>query len=625
MLQKFLDPWNIRFKEEDFILLLTLAGYRTTKTHRELVFANLAKDHSRDNYLCRLALQYYLRGRVRRSDGEAINLPWKNIKFHSDCQPKFGDPIVGTDVLEPRNPNNPRYGFIVVHHKDCKERPAERNSISLVWSPEYQETKIAYGIQGTLSLVDGKGTLGEFMELIYDNTTLETHFVHADAMNYGKNRAQVTLVATASTEEEIDQASEVLRKVDPSARIKRLSSRDAREILASQRQNPYLLFGDPEIEKDSPPLFIGRTRETNYLKQMINDPRTNTAIVVGYYRMGKTWFLKNFKSSYQLPNHLHIHISFENPPEKKLSPDSIPYDIYLAIIGKMEELKIPRMSSIISQRPKSLDGLSKWLKQISERADLKLTLLLDEFSGINVWVKERRLDQRFPERFIRFINETRFVNFVLVFQAAQVYSRDLEDSQFIDLYKSYLSEGTIEILPFTNSELEEHLTSPVMDYYRILPEGLDLAYTLTGGIPFLSAKIGKTIWEFNRADNKRELSRAELVDILGQSFSDDPDWDAFLSRMSNKLDPMYKSMLTSIAKRQLIDNRWQSESFYWVPERELFEDVRNLFNDKREFDDSVTKLCSSRIVISRARGSQNEYQIRPILLAMKLLGNRFGS
>lgn len=618
LLQEYLRPWNITPDEKDLLPILTAVGYTLTKSTRDNVFRSLVTDKSKDRIICQIALQFYLRGRILYPNGEPIQLHWKDIRIAQCCEPKLGNDIVGTKAFGPHNTNDPRYGIqkeIVIHQTDCSMGPSSRNIINLVWASDSTIKNNYWGLQASFLIDDDRGALGEFMDLIYEKTSLEARYVHADAVNYGYKKAQIVMLATAATKEEIQDARTEFNNIKGNKTYKELNPRDARELIPQRSYCPYILTSDPEMGKDTPIMMIGRQREISQLKTYINDPRINKIMVVGYFRTGKTWFLKHFKSTYNLPGRYSIYISFDVPPSK-MNPKYIAYDIYRQALLQFDEYGLKVKSD---QRPQNLYILSDWFNEITKANNCQLNLLFDEFSGVDLWIKEKLLESNFTDQFIRFMRDTHNANFVLVFQSAHINNLIEDHSGFTDYYRTRISEGTIDIKPFSTPEIFELLNRPVQDLYSVSENAVSLAMLMTGGNPFLAAKLGKMLWENSNLMNLHEIDVDKLQDIFMDSYLNDPDWGAFIDRIVQKITEVPLNLLKHLAIKQY--ENWQGWPFQndaWVLEKDI---ASSLLSNDFNFDDMhviLEKLKYASLVSCHEEGDNTYWKLNSSLVAFRL-------
>lgn len=621
MVQEYLREWGITLDEKDLQYVFNAAEIRERRDV-DSFYRAFALDRIPDKSIFQLFLQFYLRGRLVLPNGEPVKLHWREIKFAHCCKPKDNEPIIGTKDFGPHNPEDPRFGIIrrlVVHGRNCKNKPSSRNEQLLNWLPK-SEVKQKWGLQISLLIKDGRGLLGEIMDFIYSSTSLSIHHASADAVNFGIGKAQIVLLATAATEFELTEAKDKLSKqYDENISFKILSNRDVRQLVPDSLSTPYILSSDSVVESDTPTIMIGRLNEMNQLKGYINDSRLNHGMIVGYYRTGKTWFLKGFRATYNLPGHYSIYASYDGAPQSK-SPAEIPQSMYRQIRKNLHNLDFGKNT----QKPNSLNKLSDWLNMIAARNQCRFTLLLDEFSGIDLWIKHGNLSIDFLDHFVRFVRDTPSTNFIFVFQSAQYHKLIDDYSGLVDYFRSRLSEQAIEINPFTGSELRELLNEPVRGEYWLTNESVDSVHALTGGFPILCAKLGALLWQDR--SNLEEVSLEKLKAKWISSLEKDENWRATIDRMIEKIPSKYQDLLRFISLNEFAETTklWDDPGNYWVDQNKILEFLNSQTSDSEDHLLRVLKrLELSSLLSTKKDGHHDLWRISSDLLAYRLTNRQF--
>lgn len=620
MVQSHVAERGFTIDRNVLVTLLNASGLTVNKANEEQIFGMLATDTTRDERLCELALQYCLHEKLRTHEGYRPDFRWREVRFAEGCcTVTFGDDIVGTVDEGPRNPERWVLNYnreLRIHRNGCKKGPT-KNRLPLVWSSERQRDKRRWGLRAGIVLnEDYEGSLANVLDLIQNELRLKVHYVTADGMNFGPDRAIITLFLSSGTSRERDTAMTRINDEygQENVQFQVLEPRDSREMLMAYGC-PYRTNTDPEVNKHTPLYVVGRERQLTTLKAMVNDPEQNRAMVVGYFRTGKTWLVKHFKSTFTVPGRIPLYISFDVPPAK-FSPDNMIHYVYNQAWKRLSELGIGHRIGSITVRPRKWYNLTRWFEKIAEVTSYKFILLLDEFSAIAEWMSRGLVSATFPEEFVRFMDDSaRYVDFVLVFQAAHFHDLIETDSEMTRWFRSRF-EYPIEVAPFTNDELKELLTRPVEDQYEVTPGALDIAMTLTGGIPYMAAMLGKNIWHYSRRNDCGVVTEDVLRDIAAKEILHNLDWDAALHRLSiEKLPPAPLHLLRTMAVLQMDHGRvppWELTNA--VRESSLIQEVRRteLTLDVRKLLDGLQK---ARLVENSEDGKEPRWRVSCQLLA----------
>jgi len=625
MLQSQLRHRGFSIDPDRIITILNSAGISVTKTNQDRVFEELSMNTSHDETIARLAIQYCLHERLRSLNDERPTFKWGEIRIADCCRDlTVKDTVIGTEDYGPRNPENPRHGHfreLRIHRMNCPYGP-KRNLLLLKWADDEQSKQRDWGIRAGILFEDYEGSLIDILGFVETELRLTVHYVSADAINIGKKLAQVILIASARSEIERDISMSRIRDKysNQMTDLISLTPRESRKLRHS-RGCPYIINSDPEVGKYSPFLIVGRHYELNSLKSSVMDPNINQIVIVGYYRNGKTWLLKLFLDSFNLPDRIPIYISFDAPPDK-FSPENIINTIFIKSVEQIYKRTGPSFSHYFQkeiQRPKTWFQLANWLREMSQITGSRFIFLMDEFSGIYEWISQKLVVPGFPEQFVSFMNDcSKFSHFILVFQATDFHNLGEGSNNFVKWFRSR-SGHQIEILPFDHKEIGELLTIPVKGAYDVSPDAIDLAMQLTGGNPFLSALLGKTIWNAVNRNEYEYIDVVNLKQIVEREVVSRPDWDAYLFRLIEKLSGTTLKILQMLAQKQLNDQNDPTKpwSFLkWAVESSINQQIFEIDSDPFPI---LAKLKTYALIEEQVVDSERAWRLKSQLLALYLV------
>lgn len=535
LLQNHLERWQFGIDQDVLITLLSAVGYNINRSSRDRIYAELAHDTTHDTNLCKLALQYYLHDALQLPNGRRPYFDWREVHLAKCCEEvAWGEAIIGTAEEGPRNPTHHRHGVkrkLTIHRLSCENGP-KRNRLELRWREREAKPDQTFALRINLMLHnDYDGSLTQLLDLIQNELRLRVRYVHADAIHFGTEAANITAYATARSEREREMGIMRLQDAYGHSEIKLapLSPRDSRELLGFAAC-PYKINTDPEMFKGKPLLVVGREKQLAKLNSMVSDPETHQITIVGYYRMGKTWLIKQFMSTFAIPDRVPLYISFDAPPDG-FAPNALIHQIYRDTLEQLSKLMPHAVPN--PQRPKDWQALAEWFKRVHERiGGHKFVLLLDEFSAIATWMTNKLVPGNTMEQFTQFMTRSAgFIDFVLVLQAAHVYELEIESRDFQSFFRSR-STHSIDVEPFDKESTAELLTAPVRDHYGLMPEAIDLAQRVTGGVPYLASMLGIELWRAAKRDEYVEIDANTLTQLLRENVIDDQDWEAALHRLS---------------------------------------------------------------------------------------------
>lgn len=536
LLQNHLERWQFDIDQDVLITLLSAEGYNINRSSRDRIFAELAHDTTHDTNLCKLALQYYLHDALQLPNGRRpYFFDWREVHLAKCCEEvAWGEAIIGTAEEGPRNPTHRRYGArrkLTIHRLDCEDGP-KKNRLELRWREREAKPDQTFALRINLMLHnDYDGSLTQLLDLIQNELRLRVRYVHADAIHFGTEAANITAYATARSEREREMGIMRLQDAYGHSEIKLtpLSPRDSRELLGFAAC-PYKINTDPEMFKGKPLLVVGREKQLAKLNSMVSDPETHQIMIVGYYRMGKTWLIKQFMSTFAIPDRVPLYISFDAPPDG-FAPNALIHQIYRDTLEQLSKLMPHAVPN--PQRPKDWQALAEWFKRVHERiGGHKFVLLLDEFSAIATWMTNKLVPGNTMEQFTQFMTRSAgFIDFVLVLQATHVHELEIENRDFQSFFRSR-STHPIDVEPFDKESTAELLTAPVRDHYGLRPEAIDLAQQITGGVPYLASMLGIELWRAAKRDEYVEIDANTLTQLLRENVIDDQDWEAALHRLS---------------------------------------------------------------------------------------------
>jgi len=535
-IQKYLIPWNFRIDEHQISILLVNMNHLFGNSSLEEIYTELAYDQTNDEEICQWALQYKTRGRIQLSNGNSLPAiyNWKNTKIAQCCKPNFEDEIIGSIWKSPKDPKHPayqRFHELKIHKMNCPAGPKE-NKLAVTWSSS-DSHKNGFVVEALIN--DAVGCLGEFLNIFY-NTNLSIHSVRADAINF-QNKASIGVHATAFTRDELETTKELIikRYGIQSITTRYLRNLEVAQLTCQKKSNPYIISSEPELEKNLPVLFFGREDELRKLAFVLHDHRSRRVLVNGYYRIGKTWFLKQFKLVYHMPSRHIVNILVNNIQLSNNPIRDFVHEIYLQTIESLEDEKM--VSSEILQRPQNFSELKIWFERVSQKTRRDFILLMDEFSVISDWEMNKKIDRNFIQLLRNFIFNVSNVSFVLVFQTSYIYnlvdiSTNFRDDLF-DYFRGHHDEE-IELKPFGPKETYKLITKPVSDNYQFSKSAINYAYQLCGGVPFIGALLGKTIWDYAQERNLRKINKNTLLEIT-RNIKNNQQWSFYIETLVNNL------------------------------------------------------------------------------------------
>jgi hypothetical protein len=241
-------------------------------------------------------------------------------------------------------------------------------------------------------------------------------------------------------------------------------------------------------------------------------------------------------------------------------------------------------------------------------------------------MKNGKLGSDFLEHFTRFMRDTRKTKFILVFQAAQYHNLISDHYGMVDYFRGRISEGPIEIRPFTRNEVYSLINDPVKENYFVLDEGFDLIEALTGGSPFLCAKLGRVLWD-NRSDLD-SVNHNHLMKIWSYSLVDDKDWGSFLDRMIQKIPDKLIDLLRFIALKEINKSTdlWQEFGNHWISEAQIYGHMRTTSDlSKNKCINLLQSLEQSTLLKSKVNGNKSSWRLSSDLLAYRLAKGNFNS
>lgn len=624
LLQKHLERWQFDIDQDVLVTLLSAAGYNINRSSRDRIFAELAHDTTHDTNLCKLALQYYLHDALQLLNGRRPYFDWREVHLAKCCEEvAWGEMIIGTAEEGPRDPTHRRYGVkrkLTIHRLDCEKGP-KRNRLELRWREREAKPDQTFALRLNLMLHnDYDGSLTQLLDLIQNELRLRVRYVNADAIHFGTEAANITAYATARSEREREMGIMRLQDTYGNSEIKitPLSPRDSRELLGFA-SCPYKINTDPEMFKGKPLLVVGREKQLAKLNSMVSDPETHQIMIVGYYRMGKTWLLKQFISTFAIPDKVPLYISFDAPPDG-FAPNALIHQIYRDTLEQLTKL-MPHAVSNPQQRPKDWQALAEWFKRVHERiGGHKFVLLLDEFSAIAAWMKNNLIPGNTMEQFTQFMARSAgFIDFVLVFQAAHVHELEIESRDFETFFRSRATHP-IDVEPFERENTADLLTAPVREHYGLTPEAIDLAQRVTGGVPYLASMLGIELWRAAKRDEYSEVDGNAMIQLLREDVIDDLDWESALHRLSVEKLKGHEALYTL----QLLA-RLQTDCGRLMPWEENATVLEQTILDQATLPDKVNrlpfllnKLSQSGLVMRSTLNGQHAYLLCSSLLAYYL-------
>lgn len=622
LLQTHLEPWNGHVEEDQLSQLLRLAGFSLDQELEE-IFKTLATDLSKDDLLRDLALKYNLRNRLAYTDGNIVEYNWRKLYLAKCCHPTANDQLIGNRIAGPRNPQSPRYGLISelkIHRHDCKDGPSHHNAVDLRLLPQSKTKPTQYGLRVSITIDhrDKQGVLGQLLAYLA-RYAMTIRFVTGDAINFGKNNAQITFFAVSENLWTLEDVKFALEQKygEENVTANILQPDEAREIIQSGQANPYITSSEPEVDRNVPRMVVGRERETRQLRSLLmHDDKVNIALI-GYYRTGKTWFLSHFRQTHTTPRELLIYFPFDAYSRNYVSDKDIVRGIYSRTLRAINDSPIAGFADVQQNRPTDFYQLSQWLTETASITGLRFTLLLDEFSLVNEWQEHGHVDVRFSERFHRFMNDTPKTNFVLVFQSALYYGLLPKNESFLEYFLSR-SDSQILMEPFTDEQLADLLCHPAKGRYALSEGALQFAMELSGGIPFIVAQLGKSIWHRATRDNVACVTEAYLNTLVRDEIIIDSQWQAYLNRMVEKLFGLPLQLLQVLASLQTdADSKADGDVYITSDEIALATHERLAIN-KDQCYDILQSLFQARLVDKRQEAGLSWWRVGSGLLARHL-------
>jgi hypothetical protein len=556
-LNHYLYQWDIQITSNQLLTVLQHFQYIDHARSIPSVLANFFSDESQDEVLCRRALQYSLRGRVRPQRAEDHIPGWRYIEIAQCCKPTFKDAtIVATRRNNVYAEENTPYWRI--HRKGCLSGPSPQNTIELCWiRPDSEEVR---GLILQFNMPNGDGILGNLLHNLYDDTELELHYVHADAIT-ARPKAIITIYASAHSKYALEQAREFLSKLymGPNHRFETdivltmldIYTTDTVALLR-QEANPFTVATEALLSSHLPIRCVGRESIIQHLLTSIYSPVCFHTVLLGYYRVGKTWLcvdvIQRLKPAQRtfLPVYVDCH-AIVRRQHRSTALSEISYAFHGAILDAIQtygapELKVP--SIVNAPISRDLEDLKHWISKIAKIC--QPVLFLDEFTRFVDWQADDYLNISHLRILWRFVYKETTAKFVLVFQKASTSNLTDVDARAFNDHFLGAQDDTIEIEPFSAEQTRNLICHPLCTY-TYSDQAIDYIHQLAGGITFLITLIAHDMWEIARKSYLKVIE-LEHVQALEERILNSETWKQYLARLVSNLRDDVQTLLIQIAR-----------------------------------------------------------------------------
>lgn len=497
--------------------------------------------------------------RVGYPDGRPLGLRATRVRVAQCCHPAVGTPIAG-HFYQPNTPHE----RITLHKTDCRWLPHDARTTELTWRPPADETQHEFLVLGA----DRKRLLTEVLEPFH----AQGHALHrvlaerlADDAAHIQVLAEVRGGADANALVTAIKAVPGIREV--ATRPLAITPQEARELRRNLAGAAPYRFNQPAYRLGD---FLGRADELDAVKAFIARPEpVGPLVVYGPWRIGKTSLLRHLERSGIGDTWVGVYVDCQ--------PDRGP-----SLAGLLGEV-IRASSERLSQIPDLLGGGLTYLTaqerlQLAEdpvgvfaqfcrrataaltsRRDIRLVVLMDEFSSLDDQVRQGRLDPRIFDNLRYLMSGELDVAFVLVVQAAALSSMRsltghgaglLEIAQLLPL--GPLDRTAARALLTTEAE------AVGLSWHA---EALEHVVTVTGRNPYLLKVVGYQAVELLKRTERRVFELPDAEQAANLSIATDRHADLYFRHMTG-------APVTAGA-RQLLQRLGAAGADVWSPEPAL--------------------------------------------------------
>lgn len=468
--------------------------------------------------------------RVGYPDGRPLGLRAERVRVAQCCKPAVDTEIAG-HFYQPNTPHE----RITLHATDCRWLPHDARTTELTWRPPADESQYEFLVLGA----DRKRLLTEVLEPFH----AQGHALHRVlAERLVDDAAHIQVLAEVRGG---DDASALVAAIKAVPGIREVATRplamtpqEARELrrhLAAA--HPYR-FNQPAYRLGD---FLGRAEELDAVKAFIARPEpVGPLVVYGPWRIGKTSLLRHLERSGIGDTWVGVYVDCQ--------PDRGP-----GLAGLLGEV-IRASSERLSQIPDLLGGGLTYLttqerQQLAEdpvgvfaqfcrrtaaaltsRRDIRLVVLMDEFSSLDDQVQQGRLDPRIFDNLRYLMGGELDVAFVLVVQAAALTSMHSLTSRGAGLLEiaQLLRLGPLD-LTAAQALLATEAEAVGLSWRA---EALEYVVTVTARNPYLLKVVGyQAVEQLKRTDRRVfELPDAEQAAKL--SIATDRHADLYFKHMT---------------------------------------------------------------------------------------------
>ncbi len=428
---------------------------------------------------------------------QELGLHEHQVRLAQCCRPRPGDDILG----RVRRREGRAVG-LTVHREKCEATPKDSDAEKVVL--EWRLVPLQRSVDRlVVQAMDRDGILGDVLQSIYARSPkVKLHEVRAVA-RHGRARLELTVEAEGDhLLDDLVAELEVLpgHQVDRVQRMGLLpSERAALALPIRTSANPY-----SRLPVEDPDLFYGREEELRQIHEWLMDGQGMIGIR-GQKRVGKTSLLLQLRRQYsqdEMDEHLYpVHpghflpVTIDFQAFGHMESNQLFHAIAEAIFNELQHGgRIGRVGapsrSLFQANP--VQQMVSYLRDVHNQANLRLLLLLDEFSSTIDAYHNQVLGGHFFAQWKALITATRdFASYVVVVQE-QTYSRLEKSSTWAD--PGGLAEPAWQVLqlgpslvlsPLCAQDARELIQRPVRNYFEYTPEALDRILQLTGGSPFL--------------------------------------------------------------------------------------------------------------------------------------------
>ncbi len=492
--EKLEEHYGFRLPDQEVERALQAALQRLNLDRVETLLRKIADGHlSVDKFLHPLFTREIVRQILLPQE---LGLHEHQVRLAQCCRPRPGDDVRG----RVRRREGRAVG-LTVHHKDCKHAKSKSaEKVSLEWRLVPLQRSVDRLV---VQAMDRDGILGDVLQSVYARSpNLKLHEVRAVA-RHGRARLELTVEARGDhLLDDLVAELEVLpgHQVDRVRRMGLLpSERAALALPISTFTNPY-----NRLPVEDPDLFYGREQELRQIHEWLLSGQEMIGIR-GQKRVGKTSLLLQLKRQYsqdEMDEHLYpVHSGHFLPvivdfqTFGHMESNQLFYAIAETIFnelqhsGRIDRVGAPSRTLFQASPVQQMVG---YLRDIHSQANLRLLLLMDEFSSTIDAYHSQTLGEHFFAQWKALITATRnFASYVLVVQE-QTYNRLIssgawaEPGASAELAWQVLQLGPSLVLsPLDAQDARDLVQRPVRNYFEYTPEALERVLQLTGRSPFL--------------------------------------------------------------------------------------------------------------------------------------------